>query len=347
MASQARPQATGAIHEFDLIRKVSRRHGAGSPSILRGIGDDAAAIAPPKRRHQLFTTDLLAEGVHFDRLTAQWPDIGFRAAAANLSDIAAMGGTPEYLLVALAIPRHGTVKQVQQLYEGIMAACKPYKVRLIGGDTSASAGKWFIGITLIGSVQPGRTLYRSGARIGDALYVTGTIGDSLAGLKLLQRSRPVPSGKSLQPRHREFLMRRHLRPTARIAEGQWLSTHKWATSAIDLSDGLSGDLRHICEESHVGAEIQLAALPLSPACRTYATATRQNPTALALAGGEDYELLFTVPSRLRRRFERSALSRPTRITRIGTILPAKAGVVAILPNGKRQPLKITSYEHFR
>jgi thiamine-monophosphate kinase len=347
MASPARPKAIPPIREFDLIRALRQRHGAVNPSILRGIGDDAAVIAPSRYGWQLLTTDLVAEGIHFDLRTADCSDIGYRAAAANLSDIAAMGGTPQYLLVAVAIPRTGTGKQVHQLYRGMMAACRPHTVRLIGGDTSASAARWFISITLIGSVPPRRALLRNGARVGDDLYVTGTLGDSLAGLELLQHSERRSAGTSLLPRHRQFLIRRHLRPTARIPEGRWLSTQHWATSAIDVSDGLSGDLRHICEESRVGADIDLSVLPLSPALRAYANSTGQTPIALALAGGEDYELLFTVPSRHRVRFERRAAVQHVHVTRIGTIRPLRSGIHGISPDGHRRPLPITSYEHFR
>jgi thiamine-monophosphate kinase len=347
MASSARPKATSAIREFHLIRTLQHRHGAGSALIIRGIGDDAAVIVPAKHRWQLFTTDLLTEGIHFDFLTAGCSDIGFRAATANLSDIAAMGGTPHYMLVSVAFPRNGTSRQVHQLYRGMMAACRSHKVRLIGGDTSASAATWFISITLIGSVTPGRALFRSGARVGDDLYVTGTLGDSLAGLKLLHQAHRKAKTPSLPPRHRAFLIRRHLRPTARIAEGQWLSIHRWTTAAIDVSDGLSGDLRHICEESHVGADINLSALPLSPACQAYAKSTGRDPVTLALAGGEDYELLFTVASRHRRRFEGLATAQHIPFTRIGTIRPARSGVHSLAPDGKRRPLPITSYEHFR
>lgn len=347
MASPARLKAVCTIREFELIRALQKRHGAGAPSIIRGIGDDAAVITPSKNRWQLFTTDLLAEGIHFDLRTATWSDIGFRAAAANLSDIAAMGGTPQYVLVSVAIPRTGSRRQVQQLYQGMMSACRPHAVRLIGGDTSASASTWFVSIALIGSVPPRQVLLRNGARAGDYLYVTGTLGDSLAGLQLLRQSQRRAASSSLLPRHRAFLLRRHLHPTARITEGRWLSKHRWATSAIDISDGLSGDLRHICEESRVGADINLSALPLSPACRAYGETADQDPTMLALAGGEDYELLFTVPSRRRRLFERMAIAHHLHVTRIGVIKPAKSGIHSLSPDGRRRALPDTSYEHFR
>lgn len=350
MAATVRTKPRPRIHEFDLIRALHRRHGRRTPSVIQGIGDDAAVITSPAGQWSVLTTDLLTEGVHFDLRTATMSDIGFRAAAANLSDIAAMGGTPQHLLVALAIPRTGTRQHVLQLYRGMMAACRPHRVGLIGGDTSASSSGWFLSLTLIGRVPPRKALFRSGARIGDFLYVTGTIGDALAGLRLLNE--PVPRATrhlrtaALSTRHRQFLIERHLHPTARIAEGQWLSTHRLATSAIDISDGLSGDLRHICEESHVGADIDLSALPLSPACRAYAASRTLDPVNLALAGGEDYELLFTVAPRQRPRLERTAIEQGFSLTCIGKIHPRRFGIQAVSPLGRRHRLINTSYEHF-
>jgi thiamine-monophosphate kinase len=347
MASSARAHAGSRMREFELIRALKARHGASHPSIIRGIGDDAAVIAWDRNRYQVVTTDLLAEGVHFDRGTADFGDIGFRAATANLSDIAAMGGAPKYLLVSLAIPGDAIGRQVTQFYDGLMAASRIHNVKLIGGDTSASKDGWFVNITLIGSVRSGHVLFRSGARPGDDLYVTGTLGDSRVGLELLQRPRRAPRLRSLTPRLQWFLTQRHLRPTARVREGRWLSAVPWATSAIDLSDGLSGDLRHLCTASRVGAVIELSALPISPACRDYASAVKRDPSAFALAGGEDYELLFTVPTRHRIRFERASRRERMRMTRVGKITPLKDGLRMVLPDGRQRPLPVASYEHFR
>ena len=350
MASTVCTKARPTIREFDLIRALHRRHGRRAPSVIQGIGDDAAVITSRTGQWTVLTTDLLTEGVHFDLRTATMSDIGFRAAAANLSDVAAMGGTPQYLLVALAIPRTGTRQHVLQLYRGMMAACRPHRVTLIGGDTSASGGGWFISVTLVGMVPHRKALFRSGARIGDLLYVTGTIGDALAGLRLLNepppRARRHPRTGALSARHRQFLIDRHLHPTARVAEGQWLSALHLATSAIDISDGLSGDLRHICEESHVGVDLDLGALPLSPACVAYATSRHLDPVDLALTGGEDYELLFTASARQRPRLERTALERGFSLTRIGKIHPFRFGIQAVSSHGRRHRLPNTSYEHF-
>jgi thiamine-monophosphate kinase len=350
MALTYRPKTSSPIHEFDLIHTLRKQYSLRTPSVIRGIGDDAAVITSKAGQWTVLTTDLLTEGIHFDLRTATMADIGFRAAAANLSDIAAMGGTPHYLLVALAFPRTASKQHVLQLYRGMMAACRPHRIRLIGGDTSASNGGWFISLTLTGKVLPHTALFRNGARVGDHLYVTGTIGDALAGLKLLNEppARVTRHSRTatLSAKHRQFLIGRHLRPTARVGVGQWLNTHGFATSAIDISDGLSGDLRHICEESHVGAELDLGALPLSKACRAYAASRKLDPIDLAQTGGEDYELLFTVSPRQRLRLEQSAVERGFALTCIGKIRPHRFGLQALSPQGQRYPLAHTSYEHF-
>ncbi|BFU93785.1 MAG: Thiamine-monophosphate kinase [Nitrospira sp.] len=346
----ARHKARASLREFDLIRSLRRLCAGRDASLRRGIGDDTAVTAGPPGRDLLLTTDLLADGVHFDRRTAAFFDIGFRSAAANLSDIAAMGGAPKYLLIALAIPDGATGRQVRELYRGMMAACRPHHVLVIGGDTSASTGGWFIGVTAVGTVERGRALLRSGARVGDAIYVTGTLGDSLAGLALAnERLRPIGQRhqtNTLSSRHRRFLLKRHLRPDASVAAGRWLVRERLASSAIDLSDGLSGDIRHLCEESRVGAEIDTASLPLSQAGLAYAEATGSDPIRMALTGGEDYELLFTTPSRLCGRLERTARRKGFHLTKIGTIRPARFGIRARSAEGLR-PLPVTSYRHFQ
>jgi thiamine-monophosphate kinase len=181
------------------------------------------------------------------------------------------------------------------------------------------------------------------------VYVTGTLGDASLGLRLLSEatSRRTRGTSALSRTHEQFLIRRHLHPVARVKEGQWLSAGQLATAAIDLSDGLSGDLRHLCDESKVGVELDLSAIPLSPACRAYARSRRLDPVSVALAGGEDYELLFTVSPRSRKRLEREAKRRGFRITNIGTIRPARLGRRAKFPGKASHPLTVTSYEHFR
>lgn len=338
------------IREFALIKALARRFARRSSQLVQGIGDDAAVIAAQAPVWWHVTTDLLAEGVHFDLRTASPESVGYRAAMANLSDIAAMGAVPRYLLISLAAPGTFTPAHIFALYEGLMQACRLHGVALIGGDTSASRAGVFVSITLIGTTASGQALLRRGARVGDHIYVTGTLGDSLAGLQLLTRGKSQgsaqPPSSPLRKSHREFLIHRHLRPAARIGEGRWLNNARLATAAIDLSDGLSGDLRHICEESRVGAEIEVGMIPISAACSAYAESRRLRPIELALTGGEDYELLFTAPPTKHSTIERQARTRGYHVTRIGTIRPRRFGIRMKTADGTMRLIPITSYEHF-
>jgi len=337
------------IGEFGLIQDLRRHFGRTGPSVLRGIGDDAAIIRLPANHLLLLSTDLLAEGIHFDLATATFEDIGYKAAAANLSDIAAMGGVPQHMLVAVAIPGSRKPSDIERLYRGLMRACRLYGVELVGGDTSASRQGLFIGVTVTGIAEPGQALTRDGANVGDLLYVTGTLGDSLAGLNILRtRIRTKgKAGKRQHARHLSYLIERHLCPTPRIEEGQLLATHHLATAAIDLSDGLAGDLAHVCEESGVGAEIEIAEVPLSSACRWYAAAHHLDPFRLALTGGEDYELLFTVSPANRAKLDRLAQRTRCRFSCIGTIRPKKFGLRLKHRNGSSRRLTIAGYQHFQ
>ena len=342
----ARRKATPPIQEFPLIRQLQRRHERHSPLIRKGIGDDAAVVSIPPGNWTVLTTDLLTEGIHFDRRTASPVSIGYRSAMANLSDVAAMGATPRFLLVSVAIPPAFSATDIHALYRGLMSACDRHEVCLIGGDTSASRQGLFLSITLLGTTPKGQALFRDGARAGDGIYVTGTLGDSLAGLQLLSHCPTPRQGTRLTNADRNFLIDRHRHPTARVAEGLWLSQAKLATAAIDLSDGISGDLRHVCEASRIGADLELARLPISPACRAYAESRDIDPAHLALAGGEDYELLFTVSARDEPKLTRQARARQFLVTRIGTIRPRRLGLHLLGPGDTRAPLPLTSYRHF-
>lgn len=335
--------------EFALIRSLRNHFVTPDPRIVRGIGEDTAVIRTSDRKWMLLTTDLLAEGVHFDLGTSSLEDIGYRAAIANLSDIASMGGMPQYLLVAVAIPSNLGNVDIQRLYRGMMKACRPFGVRLVGGDTSVSLRGLFLSLTLTGLVEAGRPLRRDTAHIGDYIYVTGTLGDSQAGLSLLGAgTRPKRSASPPQygPSER-FLVTRHHRPSARINEGRWLVRRRLATAAIDLSDGLAGDLRHLCTESRVGAELFLSEIPISKPCLAFAGARDLDPTMIALTGGEDYELLFTIPSGKRQRFVSQAKGARHRFTCIGVIRPRSFGLRVRTLHGALQPLATRSYEHFR
>jgi len=344
MAFPARRKVRSPLKEFELIHTIQRRYGRGNPSTVCGIGDDAAVVAPPKGSHIVLTTDLLAEGIHFDLRTASLNDIGYKAAIANLSDIAAMGAKPEHLLVAIAVPASYSKSRILRLYRGLMEACGPYRVSLIGGDTSASSHGLFLSLTITGTLPTGTALLRSGARVGDLIYVTGTLGDALAGLRLL--SNHPQTVRRLGNADRRFLITRHRRPVAHCRFGQLLSKHRLASAAMDLSDGLSGDIRHLCAQSHVGAEIDATALPLSPALRAYAKAAKTDPVALALQGGEDYELLFTVPPSKTLSLNRLAKHPGRRLTCIGVITSKTSGLRLRGRSGKLGRLPATSYVHF-
>ena len=334
------------LGEFGFIERVSRRVGASRPPVIRGIGDDTAIVSLGSERVLLLTVDLLVEHIHFTRATARLEDVGYKAAVSNFSDIAAMGGTPQFALTSLAAPPSMPVREMDALYGGLLQACRRYGVQLLGGDTSASPRHLFLSVTVIGTARAGRVLTRDRASVGDEIYVTGTIGDSCAGLRLLQASpRSRPSG-SVERAYARFLIRRHVRPTARIREGQFLIRHRLASAGIDLSDGLSGDLGHLCKQSQVGAEIEAAALPLSPACRWFAGRSRRDPVQLVLEGGEDYELLVTVPASERRRLERLARRARVTMTRIGTVRPRRFGIQLRLGSGRLRQLVPSSFQHF-
>ncbi len=333
------------IGEFGLIRQLQRQWPTSSPSIITGIGDDAAILKIPPGQQLLISTDVLIEDIHFD-LSYQTPkDLGWRAGVANLSDIAAMGGTPLYLLVSMALPVRVPPQHVRELYRGIQAACHPFNVELIGGDTSSSPSQIFLSLTIMGSVGVNRALTRHTAEIGDHIYVTGTLGDSNAGLRILQthsanRRRFHPSAVET------FLIRRHLRPAPRVHVGQRLVNRKLAHAAIDLSDGLSSDVGHVCEESRVGAEIHATALPLSSQLRAFARRDKREPMEIALQGGEDYELLFTAPAKHHRNVLRVSEHTQVPITCIGEIKPKTFGRQLVLPSGRKHKLSNESFRHF-
>jgi thiamine-monophosphate kinase len=334
-----------------LIETLRRRFGRTGRSVRLGIGDDAAIVRLPPGHELLLTTDLLVEGIHFNHSTASYDDIGYKAGIANLSDMAAMGGQPQYLLVATAVPADRTPSQIQHLYRGLMTACRRHGVELVGGDTSVSRHGLFINVMLTGSIPAGRAVRRAGAKVGDLLYVTGTLGDSLAGLNLLtgdSKRRTAPRRKV--PGQRDYeraLIGRHVRPIPRVATGRLLASRKLATAAIDLSDGLSGDLAHLCEHSRVGAEVVPAALPLSSELVAYAAAHRADPVRLALTGGEDYELLFTASPGNHATIMRLARETDCRISCIGTITSQTRGIRLRESSGAARALPILSYQHFQ
>jgi thiamine-monophosphate kinase len=319
-----------SLRERELISSIRREFDAKAEGLVLGIGDDAAVIRGGKKLN-LLTTDLLVEGVHFIASLNPPRFLGRKSLNVNLSDIAAMGGTPRFALLGLALRKNLDTTWVRGFFGGIKEAAGEADVLLVGGDISA-AGKIAVSITVIGEAES--YVPRSGARPGDWIYVSGFLGDAASGLRQLRKGGRPGRGKAAG-----HLIRAFLDPPPQIALGRALARSRAASSMIDTSDGLSIDLRHLCEESGTGAEIELARLPLSPAIR----ALERYPQRLALHGGEDYQLLFTVGPKKVREIER--LSRRFRISRIGR-MTRRNDVLLVDAKGRKRPLEAKGYEHF-
>lgn len=345
MPPNPRSAHVSKLGEFQLIQSIPRKFSTQGFCPTVGIGDDAAVLPLSPEQHLVISTDLLIEDIHFKRQTATLYDIGYKAAAANLSDIAAMGGTPTGMFVAIALPSSLTSQDWQKFYQGLAVPCKPYKVQLLGGDTCSSPTSLFITITIIGLVKPGHILTRQGAKAGDYIYVSGPLGDSAAGLAYLQKCLRPPKPFAL-PKTMKYLVQRHLQPSARIALGQLLASQPYASATMDLSDGLSGDLKHLCQHSHVGALIDSRQIPMSQEMQCYAKKIRKNPLPWSLHGGEDYELLFTIPPKWQQEFERKAKKQRMAISQIGVIQPKAFGIRIVQSDGRKERLPSKAYEHF-
>jgi thiamine-monophosphate kinase len=302
------------------VRARSLRANLGSV----GIGDDCAVLNLPRGHQLLVTTDFSLESIHFRREWHPADSIGHRCLARGLSDIAAMGGIPRWAFLSLALPPDLPQAWVNKFVAGFLKLARQYDVELAGGDTAQSSQGVLADIMVAGTVPRGRAILRSGAKPGDYLYVTGNLGASIAVLQELRSGKKPELKKNL----------RHFYPDPRIAVGQFLSKNKLASAMIDTSDGLSTDLKHICEESRVGALVEAAALP---------RASGGDGLQLALHGGEDYELLFTVPPT--RAGKLPAKIAGVSIARIGSITKDRA-IKLRLPDGHTNPLKPEGWQHF-
>lgn len=323
------------LGEFGLIERIRKATPKGH-GVRIGIGDDAAWL-DCRSRTILVTADLLIEGIHFDLRWSTFYALGYKTLAVNLSDIAAMGGTPAYLTLSLGIPVDFKSEDVEEFYRGIRSLTARTGVSLVGGDTSA-AKRFFISASLIGYC-PYAPVLRSGAKENDDLYVTGTLGDSALGLELIKKRKGNTRKDAAA-----YLIRRHHFPTARVKTGALLARAGLARAMIDVSDGLLQDLNHLCKASAIGAEIWEDALPFSPAYKTLAGRKR---TVYALAGGEDYELLFCVRPRDRSRLEKIKRRFGVPIARIGKCLPASEGIKVIDGEGRPASFSLRGYDHFK
>ncbi|MBI3814921.1 MAG: thiamine-phosphate kinase [Nitrospinae bacterium] len=334
------------LGEFGLIENAKDTFKSLNKNIVVGIGDDCAAIKPRKGFLLIATTDALVEGIHFNLDYIEPYQLGVKSVYINLSDIAAMGGIPLYALLSIVVPPSFSVKFMDDFLKGVKEGAQKYKVSVIGGNVSSSKNEFSINITLLGEIEKKYIVLRKGAKIGDKIFVTGWLGDSAAGMEILKRSQK----SEVRSQKERKLIERHLMPYPRLKEGRFLAVKKIAASMIDISDGLASDIRRICEESKVGANLFIDNIPLSKELKSL------NPPSppflkggmggldFALYGGEDYELLFTVrPDKIAKLMILwKGMKIP--ITMIGEI--TKGGINITNKKGETTPLQREGYNHF-
>ncbi len=286
------------LGEFGLIDRLTKDIELKNPQSLRGVGDDCA-VMEYKDTEVLVSTDLLVEGVHFDLTYVPLKHLGYKAAVVNFSDVYAMNGRPRQIVVSLAISKRFTVEHIEALYSGIRLACEIYGVDLVGGDTTTSRSGLVISITVIGDAPKDKIVYRDGARDTDLICVSGDLGAAYMGLQLLEREKAASNGQAdFQPEFggKEYLLERQLKPEARKDIIEAIDRAGIVpTSMMDISDGLSSELLHICKASHTGCRVYEDRIPIDYQTALMAEELNMNLVTAAMNGGEDYELLFTVP----------------------------------------------------
>ena len=325
------------IGEFGLIDRLTKDIDTTNKETIKGIGDDAAILQFSGDEETLVTTDLLMEGVHFDLTYFPLRHLGYKAVIANISDIYAMNGTPKQITVSLALSRKFCIEDVEELYAGIRLACQQYGVDIIGGDTSSSLTGLAISITAIGTAPKGSVIKRNGAKETDLICVTGNLGAAYMGLQLLEREKLATAGTDIQPdfQGKEYILERQLKPEARKEIVEKLRQEGIRpTSMIDISDGLSSELMHICKQSAAGCRIYEERIPIDYQTAIMAEELNMNVTTCALNGGEDFELLFTVPIA---DHEKVAAMKEIRI--IGHIVSESMGLALITRDGVEMELK--------
>jgi thiamine-monophosphate kinase len=326
-------------NERDLIAKLSEIFEGASEQVICGIGDDAAVLSPDKNFNLLWTIDSLIEGIHFDLSYTSLKLLGRKALAVNLSDIAAMGGEPQYALLALGWPPERNLQGALELATGMQEMAREYGTVLIGGDTVRSPQSLTLSLTVLGRVKPDELLRRDRAKAGDLIYVTGTLGEAAAGLELLRH------GLELPEEDKNLLIKSFLNPRPEVATGRLLARYHLATSLIDLSDGVASDLYQICLRSKVGAVVEAGRIPLTSAVKKVAALTGKDSLDLALKGGEDYRLLLTISpekkSELKECFAQANLPEPWYI---GRIIAGKE-VRLRLPSGEVE-ISGKGFDHF-
>lgn len=333
------------LGEFGLINRLTKDIKLTQKTSLKGVGDDAAVIDNSGKR-TLITTDLLLEGIHFDLTYVPLKHLGYKAAVVNFSDIFAMNGKPQQITVSLGVSKRFSVEDLEEFYAGIKLACEIYEVDIVGGDTTSSLTGFSISITCIGTADDEKIVYRNGAKDTDLIYVSGDLGAAYMGLQLLEREKTVFDGKTnFLPDFsgKEYILERQLKPEARKDVVKMLTENNIVpTSMIDVSDGLSSDVLHICKQSNVGCQIFEERLPIDYQTAVMAETFNMNLTTVALNGGEDYELLFTVPLHLH-----DAMSKITGVHLIGHITKPENGCYLVTRDGQEMQLKAQGWNPIR
>lgn len=319
------------IGEFGLIRLLTETIELKNKTTIKGVGDDAAVVSMGDLQTVL-TTDLLTEGIHFDLIYTPLKHLGYKAVIVNLSDVYAMNAIPSQILVSIAVSSKFTTEMIEELYEGIHKACKFYGVDLIGGDTNSSLTGLTISITAVGAVPKERIVYRSGAKDKDLICVTGDLGAAYMGLQLLEREKRLfNKSNSIQPDliGYDYILERQLKPEARKDIIQKLAENEiMPTAMIDISDGLSSEILHICDASDKGCRLYIDKIPVAEETRKMAVELSMEPVSISMNGGEDYELLFTVNLA---DYDKLVMIPGVHI--IGHITPKKDGCYMVLPDG--------------
>ena len=332
------------LGEFGLIKHLTEKIELLQPSTIKGVGDDAAVIAPPAVGEVLLlSTDMMAEGIHFELTYTPLRHLGYKSVAVNVSDVCAMNGEPTQVVVSIAVSNQYSVESLEEIYKGIKYACKEYKVDLVGGDTTSSRSGLVIDVTILGRVKKERVVYRNGAKPGDLLCVSGDLGAAYAGLLLLERARKtVGADPSQKPELQGYgyVLQKQLMPRARVDMVELFNASGIVpTSMIDISDGLSSEIHHICEASKTGCLLEELKVPIHEETIKVAQENGVSPSLFALSGGEDYELLFTLnPADYKK------IKDPSHLTIIGEILPSEDGIMLAAKDGKMHPLAIQGWD---
>ena len=326
-----------SLGEFGLIERLTKELTTNNKETIKGAGDDAAVLQFSNDEEVLVSTDLLMEGVHFDLTYFPLKHLGYKAVVANISDIYAMNGTPKQITVSIALSRKFCIEDVEELYSGIRLACEQYGVDIVGGDTSSSLTGLAISITAIGTAPKDTVVKRNGAKETDLICVTGNLGAAYMGLQLLEREKIATAGKDIQPdfQGKEYILERQLKPEARREVIEKLREEGVKpTSMIDVSDGLSSELMHICRQSGAGCRIYEERIPIDYQTAIMAEELNLKVITCALNGGEDFELLFTVPIA---DHEKVAAMKDVRV--IGHIVSESMGLALITRDGVEMELK--------